>query len=89
MNARETSFGLEADQGQGVGEHLLFPRADIAGIKPIDFAPIMGTHGQCLLLFAILFYLLTIELLQSRKIHLPWIRTILEFFANCNPVDSP
>lgn len=45
INARKTSFGLEADPGKP----LLFPRIDIVRIKPIDLLPIMGvgTESSC------------------------------------------
>lgn len=39
-NASGTSFGLELSKDNGWV--FLFPRDDIGGIKPIDFAPIMG-----------------------------------------------
>lgn len=40
MDTNETSFGLELSKDNGWV--FLFPREDIGGIKPIDFAPIMG-----------------------------------------------
>lgn len=40
INARKTSFGLEADPGKP----LLFPRIDIVRIKPIDLLPIIGVE---------------------------------------------
>jgi len=40
VDTNETSFGLELSKDNGWV--FLFPRDDIGGIKPIDFAPIMG-----------------------------------------------
>lgn len=48
INARKTSFGLEADPGKP----LLFPRIDIVRIKPIDLLPIMGVGRNHLASFS-------------------------------------
>lgn len=40
MDTNGTSFGLELSKDNGWV--FFFPRDDIGGIKPIDFAPIMG-----------------------------------------------
>lgn len=40
VDTNGTSFGLELSKDNGWV--FLFPRGDIGGIKPIDFAPIMG-----------------------------------------------
>lgn len=48
INARKTSFGLEADPGKP----LLFPRIDIVRIKPIDLLPIIGVERNHLASFS-------------------------------------
>ena len=48
VNEREENLIQDSrlTKNGGAGEaSSLFPRTDIAGIKPIDFAPIMGAHG--------------------------------------------